>query len=111
MSSARPKIAETAPRVVTAWDTRTGRVVYWAGDARWTGALAQAKVLNAPEGEAALAAARASEAVVTDPYLMEVAATGGVAGREHLRESLRARGPTLASDTAARVAASREHAA
>ena len=45
-------------------------------------------------GEEALAKAAAQEGEVTDPYFMEVSEDGAIAGRETLRETIRATGPT-----------------
>ena len=44
--------------------------------------------------DAALERAAAQEGVVTDPYFMEVSEDGAIAGRETLRETIRAVGPT-----------------
>jgi hypothetical protein len=33
---------------------------------------------------------------VTDPYFLEVTETGGITGRETIRETIRATGPTVA---------------
>ena len=52
-------------------------------------------VLTGAAAETALAEALTQEIIVTDPYFMEVSADGKIAGRETLRESIRASGPTV----------------
>lgn len=47
------------------------------------------------EAEARLADAQTQEGIVTDPYFMEVTETGEITGRETLRETIRAKGPTV----------------
>ncbi len=98
MSSVRPKLAPETPKAVTSWDVRTGRVVYWTADGGWSHDIAQAAVLTGEAAEAALAAAKRQETQIVDPYFMEVGAEGGVAGRETVRETIRAAGPTSRRD-------------
>ncbi|MEZ5937834.1 MAG: DUF2849 domain-containing protein [Hyphomonadaceae bacterium] len=94
MSSARPKLAPATPKAVTAWNSRTGRVVYLTAGRDWSEALGDAAVLTGEAAEAELAFAIADEARVTDPYFMQVSPDGAVDGRETIRETIRARGPT-----------------
>ena len=94
MSSARPKLSPDTPKVVTAWDTRTGRVVYLTADRTWSTELSEAEVLTGAGGDEALAFALTDETRATDPYVMQVSAAGGVDGREIIRERIRERGPT-----------------
>ena len=93
MSSVRPKIPAEAEKHLTAWETVSGAVVYADGKGGWTRDILAAAIYSGAAAEAALAAA--DERVVTDPYLMEAAPGGGVAGRETLRELIRAEGPTV----------------
>lgn len=95
MSSVRPKLKPETPKTVTAWETASGRVVYLTPTGRWSPDPADLAVFTGEVAEAALASARAQEGVVTDPYLMEVSETGAIAGRETLRETIRAAGPTI----------------
>lgn len=95
MTSVRPKLKPETPKAVTAWDTLTGEVVYMTAEGNWTRDPAGLGVFTGEAAEARLAEARAAEGVVTDPYLMEVTGSGAVAGRERLRESIRATGPTV----------------
>ena len=57
---------------------------------------AQIGAFTGDEAEARLADAQGQEGQVTDPYFMEVTETGGITGRETLRETIRATGPTVA---------------
>ncbi|MFN7164359.1 MAG: DUF2849 domain-containing protein [Hyphomonas sp.] len=100
MSSVRPKLKPETPKAVTGWATATGLSVWLTVDGAWTEDAAQLGVFTGEEAEARLAAALKQEAVVTDPYFMEVTADGKVAGRETLRESMRAQ-PALAYGGAA----------
>ncbi len=98
MSSVRPALKPETPKLVTAWDARTGRTVYRGPDGGWLPQPAGAAVLTGDAAEAALAAAQADEAVILDPYFMEATAEGAIAGREALRETIRTRGPTTRPD-------------
>jgi hypothetical protein len=94
MSSARPKLAPETPKAVTGWDTQTGRVVYLTAGREWSENIGDAEVLTGAAADAALAFALGDETRATDPYVMQVNATGGVDGREIIRETIRAKGPT-----------------
>jgi len=94
VSSVRPVLKPETPKAITAWDVRTGRVVYWTADGRWSHDVAEAAPLTGDAAEAAMTAARAQGTLIADAYFMEVAANGGVAGRETIRETIRAEGPT-----------------
>jgi hypothetical protein len=94
MSSARPKLALDTPKVVTAWDTESGRVVYLTAGRTWSSDLGEAHVLTGAAGEEALAFALGDETRATDPYVMQVSTAGAVDGRETIRERIRERGPT-----------------
>lgn len=95
MSSVRPRLKPDTPKTVTAWDTATGEVIYATADGGWTTDPAGLGVFTGEAAEAALAAAQANEGKITDPYFMEVSADGKIAGRETIRETIRARGPTV----------------
>ena len=98
MSSVRPNLKPDTPKAVTSWDVRTGRVVYRTAEDGWSFDVADAAVLTGEAAEAALAAAKAEEHLILDPYFMEVGPEGGVAGRETVRETIRAAGPTVRPD-------------
>lgn len=94
MSSARPKLKPETPKAITAWDTKTGRTVYLTADRNWSEDVMDAAVLTGPEDDEELAFALADEQRATDPYYMQAKPEGGVDGRETLRETIRAQGPT-----------------
>lgn len=90
MSSVRPKLKPETPKAVTGWATSTGLSVWLTADGAWTEDAACLGVFTGAEAEARLASALKQETIVTDPYFMEVSADGKIAGRETLRESMRA---------------------
>ncbi len=94
MSSERPKLGPDIPKVITAWLTTSGRVVYLTKDRAWSEALADAEVLTGAGANDILAWAATDQTRVADPYFMQVSADGKVAGRETIRETIRERGPT-----------------
>ncbi|MEL6567443.1 MAG: DUF2849 domain-containing protein [Pseudomonadota bacterium] len=95
MTSVRPKLKPETPKTVTAWDTATGEVIYMTEAGDWSPDPKAIGVFTDDAAEAALSAAKAQEGRVTDPYFMEVTAEGSIAGRETLRERIRAEGPTV----------------
>jgi Protein of unknown function (DUF2849) len=90
MTSVRPKLKPETPKAVTGWSTQTGQSVWLKTDGTWTDDAAGLGVFTGDEAEARLAAALKQEAIVTDPYFMEVTPTGEITGRETLRETMRA---------------------
>jgi hypothetical protein len=94
MSSVRPVLKPEVPKAVTAWDLRSGRTVYRTADGRWSLDVAEAAALTGEAADAAMAEAKADATAIADPYFMEVAGDGVVAGRETIRETIRAHGPT-----------------
>lgn len=94
MSSERPKLGPDIPKVVTAWLSATGRVVYLTKDRNWSEDLGEAEVLTGAGAADILAWAATDQTRVADPYFMQVTPDGQVAGRETIRETIRARGPT-----------------
>lgn len=95
MTSARPKLKPETPKAITGWDTATGACVYLTETGRWTRDPREAGVFTGEAADTWLAAAAADETIVTEPYFMEVTETGEIAGRETLRERIRAEGPTI----------------
>ena len=95
MTSVRPKLKPDTPKTITAWETASGKVVWIRADLTWTQDPSEIGVFTGDAAEAALEAAKAQEGDITDPYFMEVTEDGQVAGRETLRESIRANGPTV----------------
>jgi hypothetical protein len=95
MTSVRPKLKPEQPKAITAWETMTGKVVWMGFDGSWSDDPEKIGVFTGDEAETRLADASKQEAVVTDPYFMEVTNAGEIAGRETLREQIRANGPTV----------------
>ena len=94
MSSERPKLGPDIPKVITAWIAQTGRVVYLTKSRDWSEDLADAEVFTGPAAADVLAWAARDQTRVADPYFMQVTPEGRIAGRETMRESIRASGPT-----------------
>ncbi len=94
MSSERPRLGPDIPKVITAWISATGRVVYLTKDRSWSEDLAAAEVLTGIEANDILVWASNDQTRVADPYFMQVTPEGEIAGRETIRETIRARGPT-----------------
>ena len=96
MTSVRPKLKPETPKAVTAWETATGKSVWMTADGAWSDDVRAAAPFTGEEAEARLAHALKQEGQVTDPYFMEVTDRGGITGRETIRETIRATGPTVA---------------
>ena len=94
MSSERPKLGPEIPKVITSWLSQTGRVVYLTQQRAWSEELSDAEVLTGPAAGDVLAWAAKDQTRVADPYFMQVTPDGKIAGRETIRESIRATGPT-----------------
>jgi len=94
VSSERPKLAPDTPKVITAWTSGGGRSVYLTSARGWTENLAEAEIFTGAGAVDVLAWAAKDQTHVADPYFMQVTADGKVAGRETLRETIRAKGPT-----------------
>lgn len=94
MSSERPRLAPETPKVVTAWLSQTGRVVYLTRDRDWSEHLSDAEVMTGLGANDVLAWAAKDQTRVADPYFMQVTPDGKVTGRETIRETIRATGPT-----------------
>ena len=86
-------------KVLTANRLSDGAVVYLAADGTWITALQDGVRLDDAAGEAALQTAKAQPRVFVEPYLIDVDDAGAV-GRERLRETIRASGPTVGNSLA-----------
>lgn len=95
MSSVRPKLKPETSKAITAWETASGNVVWMTASGNWSTTADDIGAFTGDEAEARLAAAKAAEGEITDPYFMEVDAAGKIFGRETLRETIRATGPTV----------------
>lgn len=94
MTSVRPKLKPETPKAITAWDTATGATVWMTKGGDWSPDTNMIGVFVGDEAETLLEKAISNEVEVTDPYFMEVSNSGDIVGRERLRESIRANGPT-----------------
>lgn len=86
------------PKIVSANRLSDGIVVYLGADGSWLGVLDEARVFtDETEAKAGLAAARedARRNLVLDPFLVEVETGVGGLHPITLRNSIRARGPTI----------------
>lgn len=81
--------------VITANTTDAGNPVYLRPDGRWSASLEDAHpVATEDERDALLAAAKAQERQVCDPYAFKVNIEGGRALATTTRERIRSSGPT-----------------
>jgi hypothetical protein len=76
---------------------KDGRVVYLAPDDSWADRIRDAMLLEDGEAEIVLAAAKTRIREVAYAYLIDADAKGAV-GRQALRETIRATGPTVRPD-------------
>ncbi|MEY4578770.1 MAG: hypothetical protein RL701_3473 [Pseudomonadota bacterium] len=82
--------------IVTANFTADGAVAYLKADRSFSGNLSEAEVFpGKDEAEAARQVSLRAEAIVTDPYLTEVADTGATLDVLTARERIRSQGPTV----------------
>ena len=94
-------MAPRVPQMLTANRLRDGEVVWWQSG-RWVTALVEAEVFADPQGaEAALAQAQdfVRQNVVVNPYLFDVRIADGTIQPVKEREIIRARGPSVRTDT------------
>jgi hypothetical protein len=81
-------------KLLTANRLDDGRVIYWAEGGETTCVLREAARLDDVMAEAALTQARSRPEVFVNPYLVE-AIDGVPSGRDRLKETIRATGPTV----------------
>jgi len=96
-SAAPPAHSAETRRIVTGNRLRDGIPVYFAGDSRWSSAIAEAQHVAADDAEALLAEAQGGVAPhpVVAPYLIEAVLRDGRLHPLDLREQIRAFGPTV----------------
>ena len=82
-------------KALTAHDVRTGAVVYLTASGAWSTRASDAAHFAVGEDDVALKRAEAAESVVTHAYLVPLDAAGAPIARERVRETIRARGPTV----------------
>ena len=80
-------------KLLTANRLDDGRVIYWA-EGGTTPDLSQAARLDDAEADDVLAQAKARPGLFVNPYLVE-ASDGIPSGRDRLKETIRATGPTV----------------
>jgi hypothetical protein len=93
-------------RLISANRLTDGVVVYWGTDARWVETFAEGAVFDdaatsgAEAFDAAMARAKGDEKanVVVDVVPVEAVRAGAVAKPAHIREAIRAAGPTVHRD-------------
>lgn len=73
----------------------TDGLTLWFSTEGWTEDAAQAARLSDEQGDAALAEWKARETEVVAPYLIPLSAADAPVQREHVREFVRANGPTI----------------
>lgn len=82
--------------IVTGNLTADGAVAYLKADASWSRKLEEVQVFEAKDvAEAACKQAARQEAVVSDPYITEVADIGGKLDVLSARERIRSQGPSV----------------
>jgi hypothetical protein len=97
---AQAKSAKPEIKMLTANRLRNGETVYYTAAGEWSPYVTQAKVVTTPEEIEALAKAGAAASaanLVVDVNLIDVA-PGGDVKPAHIREIIRATGPTVRSD-------------
>ena len=90
-----------AGQIVTANRLADGIVVFFDASRHWVEQLAAAQILADKHAtDAALAAAKQDEDrdIVVEPYLIDVVDRNGAPAAKHLREIIRAAGPTIRLD-------------
>ncbi len=85
-------------KVITANALTDGRVIYLGANNQWVEKLSMAKALSNEDADDALLLAKKRTLEVADIYLIEVGDDLQTSGREALRESIRAAGPTIRVD-------------
>lgn len=81
-------------KLITGNRLKDGHVVYVGADGGLTTSFDLALQLDDADAEAALGQAGSRRAVLVNPYLIEVE-DGRPSGRDRLKESIRAAGPTV----------------
>jgi len=85
-------------KAVTGNRLTDGAVVYLADSDQWAADLSQAARFEDADAEPVLAAARLRVTEIADAYLIDVDEAATPAGRAALRETIRAKGPTVRAD-------------
>lgn len=84
-----------APKVLTANDLASGRVIWRRADGGWSESLGRAEVYTThEEAERALSAAGQEADAAVGAYLVDVLRTGDGLSPSHVREAIRVTGPS-----------------
>ena len=82
-------------KAVTANRLTDGAVVYLDGAKAWTESLTEAALFEDEAADAVLTDAEVRETEIVGAYLIDAEPGGVASGQKHLRESIRAAGPTV----------------
>ena len=85
-------------KIVTGHDLRTGEVLYLTSAYAWSTRIEDGAVFSDDDSDAALERAKSAPTSVTNVYLVEADGPGAPSARVRLRETIRARGPTVRPD-------------
>ena len=88
--------------ILTGNDLKSGEVLWWAGDERWSLHLADAADAG-DEGDAILAREEAARRI-NSSYVVEADLVDGLPLPRHIKERIRAHGPTVRADLAINTA-------
>jgi len=90
--------AKNAPQVISANRLSDGLVVYFATEGAWVGALGDATIFaDAEAAKTALDQARSDvkRNLIVDPFLVEIVPKTDHVATVKLRDTIRAKGPTI----------------
>ncbi len=88
-------------QIVTANRLGDGAVVYLSADGRWTETVGCARVANGSDeadGLLGIAGQAVADGLIVEPYLIPVTVENGVVHPVHIKEVIRANGPTTRLD-------------
>jgi len=91
----------TSGKILTAHDLANGLAVYWCGSNVWSSAIDDAELAESAEkvAEFERLCGRENESnLVAGAYLVDVEESGGKISPVHIREQIRALGPTVRPD-------------
>ena len=95
------KTIKGLPKVVTANNLANGLAVFLKSDGTWSLVLSDAEIAgNEEDADALLKKGEVSESTneVVAPYLIDVRSEGGAVEAVHIREHMRATGPSVRKD-------------
>ena len=95
------KLKRGLPKIVTANDLKSGLAVFLKADGSWSGNVNDSVIVTSDEDiEKQLSVGQEAEAanIVIAPYLVDIEQSGGEVKPIHLREYMRATGPSVRKD-------------